>query len=202
MTPARQLPWGRRRDVRVEVGGIERQHIRRKLEPPHRRPREGHLRRLQLLLGHLLRQPVKRLPAERLIRQAREPRDAAAKKVSQVALRPGPACALDRHGQHHLPHRRPLLGPKAAAGAIDVLDEVQLLGDPHQRADVPHRAGADGLRRLQVRHPRRIRRPQDGLPRHGPPGLGIPNGLGSHAIAAAANLTLEKMHIAHVARAI
>ena len=65
VAPPRQLSRSRGGDIRVKVGGVEGQHIRRQLETPDSRAGDLDLRSLQLLIGDLRGQPVKRLPRER-----------------------------------------------------------------------------------------------------------------------------------------
>ena len=48
-------------DVGVEVRGVEREHVRRQLEPGDGRLRDRHLRLLQFALGNLLGDAMKRL---------------------------------------------------------------------------------------------------------------------------------------------
>ena len=62
---ARQFSWCGGRHVRIKIGCVERQHIRRQLEVPDNRAGDLHLRFLQLLIVDLCGQPVKRLPGER-----------------------------------------------------------------------------------------------------------------------------------------
>jgi hypothetical protein len=69
-----QFSGGGGRDVGVEVGRVERQHVRRQREAPDGRAGDLDLRLLQLLLGDLGGQPVERLPGEGRGRQARYPR--------------------------------------------------------------------------------------------------------------------------------
>ena len=65
MTSTSQLASGRRRDVRVEVGRVERQHVGGQLEPPDRSLRKLDLCHLELALGHRLRDAMERLACER-----------------------------------------------------------------------------------------------------------------------------------------
>ena len=66
----RQFAWRGRRDVRVKVGRVERQHVRRQLEMADGRAGDLDLRILQLRIGHLRGQSMKRLSAKRSGRQA------------------------------------------------------------------------------------------------------------------------------------
>jgi hypothetical protein len=50
--------------MRVEVGGVECEHIRREFELGNGGLRNCHLRLRQGMLGDLLRYPMKSLPAE------------------------------------------------------------------------------------------------------------------------------------------
>ena len=64
MPATRQLPWRNRRNVGVEICGIKRQHVGRKLEPGHSRFRNRDLRLLQLLISDLPGHPMIGLAAE------------------------------------------------------------------------------------------------------------------------------------------
>src|SRR5471030_2614742 len=57
-----QFSWRGRRDVRVKIGRVERQHVRRQLEMLDGRAGDLDLRILQLLISDLRSQSVKRLP--------------------------------------------------------------------------------------------------------------------------------------------
>jgi hypothetical protein len=117
--------------VRVKIGRVERQHVRRQLEILDGRAGDFDLRILQLLLFDLRRQTVKRLPGKRRSRQARYPRYRRFQKGRQMALgrwRTGP---LYGHGKHHLPHCRTIRRSPQTTRLIDEPDQVQLLGDPY-----------------------------------------------------------------------
>ena len=68
---ARQLPWCSGGDMRVKVGRVERQHVRRQLEAPNDRAGDLDLRLLQLFIRDLGGQSMKRLPGKPGGRQAR-----------------------------------------------------------------------------------------------------------------------------------
>src|SRR6266568_1115977 len=74
----------------------------------------------------------------------------------------------------------PCLGAAVAARAIDVTDDIKLLGHPQQRADIPDRARADGPRVTEVRLERRVDRTQNHLARDRAALCGIPDRLGGH----------------------
>src|SRR5215204_644249 len=86
----RQIAGGPCINVGVEVRGVEREHVCRQLETADGSLRNGHLRLLQLLIGHLLCDTVKGLPGERSARQTRQPGQATVEKLTQFAL--GPRC--------------------------------------------------------------------------------------------------------------
>jgi hypothetical protein len=111
-----------------------------------------------------------------------------------MALRCGRTRALDRDGEYHLSDRGTIRGPWDPAGLVDELNHIELLGDPDQRPDVTDPPRPDRARQSQVRHRRRIRRPQDGLPREGPLLRGIPQRLGSDAVPPPPNRALEDVH--------
>jgi hypothetical protein len=90
-------------DVGIEVRRVEGQHVRREFEVRHRRLGDGHLSLLQVVLGDLLSEAMKRLPSERRSRQARHPRQTRIKEVAEVALGPGRTRPLNRHGNSQLP---------------------------------------------------------------------------------------------------
>src|SRR5471030_1502433 len=60
-----QFSWRGRRDVRVKIGRVERQHVRRQLEMLDGRAGDLDLRILQLLISDLRSQSVKRLASKR-----------------------------------------------------------------------------------------------------------------------------------------
>ncbi len=184
-----------RRDVGIEVRGVEGDHVGRQLEPGHRRVRDRHLRLLQLARADLLRHPMRRLPAERRARQARDTRHARIQKVRQVTLRSRRARPLDGDSDGHLADRRAPLGPKAAARPVDVCDQIQLLRDPGQRADVPHRARAHRTRGTEIDDRWRSRRPQHHLARDRPTASRVPHRLGRDPVAVAIHLAFEHMHV-------
>ncbi|TCG03841.1 hypothetical protein BZM27_45395 [Paraburkholderia steynii] len=74
VSPSSQLAGRLRVDVGIEVRRIERKHVGRELEAGDRCIRDGHLRLLQLLIGHLLRDAMKRLARKGGAGQARQAR--------------------------------------------------------------------------------------------------------------------------------
>ena len=181
-------------DVGVEIGCIERQHVRGQLEAGDGGPRDGHLRLLQLLVAHLLGDAMKGLAGERAARQTRHARQTRVEKLAQLALGSGCAGALNRHGHRQLAYRGAAFGAHRAACPIDLADQVQLLGHPNQRADITDTARAHGLGRTQIHHWRWIDRPEHDLPCDAAPALGVPHGLRRDAVAAAFDLSLENVH--------
>src|SRR5262249_11226513 len=79
----RQLSLRGRCDMRVEIRGVERQHVGGKLEAPDRSLRERNLRRFQLLFGHLLGNAIERLARELRGRQTRRSWQAIRKKLRE-----------------------------------------------------------------------------------------------------------------------
>src|SRR6202166_3455444 len=100
-----QFAWRLRVDVRIEVRRVEREHVRGKLEPGNGSFRDRYLRLLQLMLGHLLRDAMKPLPAERGSRQTRQARQTRIQKFPQLALGSGRARPLNRHCHSQLAYR-------------------------------------------------------------------------------------------------
>jgi hypothetical protein len=74
MPTTRQLAWRHRRNVGVEIRGVEGQHVGRKLEPDYSRFRNGDLRLLQLLISDMLGHPMIGLATECRSRQTRQAR--------------------------------------------------------------------------------------------------------------------------------
>jgi hypothetical protein len=121
-----QFSWSGGGDVRVKVGGIERQHVGRQFEVPDGRAGDLDLRLLQVLISDLRGQPVKRLPGESRGRQARHPRYTRFQKDRQMAFGGRRTSTLYRHGEHHLAHGR--------------------TGDPYQSSHVADPSRSDGPR--------------------------------------------------------
>jgi hypothetical protein len=194
MPPTRQFPGRRRRDVRVEVGGVERQHIGGQREAPHRRPRDRDLGLRQLLLGDVPRQPVERLSGERRGGEARDPRDARPQERTQVPFGPRHARPLDRDGQHHLAHGRPRLRAGRAARSVDGPHHVELLGYPRQRPDVPDATGSHRASLVEVGDGRAVGGAQHGLSGKGSLPDPIPQRLGGNAIPATTDHPFKDVH--------
>jgi hypothetical protein len=159
----RQFPWCRSGDMRVKVGRVERQHIRRQLEAPNYRAGDLDLRPLQLLLRDLGGQSVKRLPGERGGRQARHAWNARFQKRSKMALARRLTGSLYRNGEHHLANRRTTPRSFQATGLINELDQIQLLSDPYQSTHVADQSRPHRMCRTQVGDRSGICRAQNGL---------------------------------------
>src|SRR5471032_2990857 len=101
-----QFSWRGRRDVRVKIGRVERQHVRRQLEMLDGRAGDLDLRILQLLISDLRSQSVKRLASKRRGWQAGYPWYRRFQKSRQMAFRRRRTGSLHCHGEHHLTHRR------------------------------------------------------------------------------------------------
>jgi hypothetical protein len=186
-----QVARRRRGDVRVEVGGVEREDIRRQLEPARRRPRHRQLRLLQVPVGHLPGRPIKRVACEGRRRQARHPGHTALQKPGKVALGRRRARALDGDRDHDLAHRRPAHRPWQPAGRIDGPHQVELLRHPEQRPDIADALGARRPRAREIDRRGRVRRPEDGLAGERALPGGIPERLGGDAVPMATDRPLE-----------
>ena len=102
-----ELPRGQRGDMRIEVRGVEREHVRAEIEAGNGRLRDRHLRPLQIALGDLLRHAMERLPAERRARQTRQARHARVQNSPKI---PGSAPARMRAGSRRRPPVHPPKG--------------------------------------------------------------------------------------------
>src|SRR5476651_946639 len=125
-----QFSWRGRRDVRVKIGRVERQHVRRQLEMLDGRAGDLDLRILQLLISDLRSQSVKRLASKRRGWQAGYPWYRRFQKSRQMAFRRRRTGSLHCHGEHHLTHRRTVSRFPQTTGFIDEPDQTQLLSDP------------------------------------------------------------------------
>jgi hypothetical protein len=125
-----QFSWCGSRDVRIEIGRIERQHVRRQLKMLDGRAGDLDLRILQLLIGDLRRQSVKRLAGKRRGGEAGHPRYRRFQKGRQMAF--GGRCtgSLYCHGEDHLTDRGTVSRLTQTTRLIDEPDQVQLLSDP------------------------------------------------------------------------
>ena len=94
-----------------------------------------------------------------------------------------------------------ILGAQARAGAIDVADQIKLLGHPDQGAHIAHRARTNGARGAQIGDGRRSDGAQHHLTRDRTTLVRIPDGLGGDAVAMAIDLAFENMHLFHVSAA-
>src|SRR5882724_9871232 len=115
MATPRKLSLRRGRDMRVEVRGVERQHVGRELEAPDRRPCERNLCGFQLLVRHPLGDAIERLTCKLRGLQTRDTRQALLEELRQVSLRPGRAHPLECHRKYHLAYRRSAIGYVAYA---------------------------------------------------------------------------------------
>src|SRR5258708_702077 len=103
-----QLAWCGSRDVRVEIGRVERQHVRRQLEMLDGGASDLDLRILQLFIRDLRGQSVKRLAGKRGRWEAGYPRYDRFHKGGQMAFGRRRTGTLDCHGQHHLTNGWPV----------------------------------------------------------------------------------------------
>ena len=192
-------PWRQRRNVGVEIRGIEGQHVGGKLEPGHSRFGNCDLGLLQLLIGDLPRHPMIGLASEYRRRQTGQARHGPIQKLGQVPLGSGRAGSLDgyRHGQ--LTDRRAAFGAEVTAGTVDVPYQIELLGNPDQRADIPNRLRPNRSRGTQISHRSRCCRAKHGLARNGTAADRVPDRLGRDTVATAIHDPFEYMHIFHVA---
>ena len=182
-------------DVGVEVRRVEGQHVGRELEVRHRRLGDGHLSMLQVVIGDLLGDAMKCLPAERRSGQARHPRQTRVEEVTQVAFGSGCTSPLNRHGNSQLAHRRTPLGANVAACPIDEPDQVELFGHPNQCADVAQCARSHGACGSEIGHRCWCSGSQHDLARHGALPLRVPHRLSGDAIAATTNFSFEYVHV-------
>jgi len=106
---------------------------------------------------------------------------------------------LYRHGNDHLADCRAILGARLTTGPINESDQVQLLGNPHQSADITDPLGADSANQTQIRDRRRIGRAQNGLSCERTLPDWIPHRLGRDAIPFATDYPLEYIHFFHLA---
>jgi len=120
-------------------------------------------------------------------------------KLRQIPLRAGRARPLDGYRHCQLADRRAAFSAKVAARPVDVSDQIELLGNPDQRADIPNCLRAYRSRSGQIRDRRGGCRAKHGLPRNGTAPGRVPHRLGGDAVAPAIDLSLEDMHIFHVA---
>ena len=195
MTALGQLARRDGGNVRVEIGRVEGQHIRRESESRNGRLGNRHLCLFQSLLVNLLGYPMKRLTAEGRARQTRQARHAGIQKVAQVTFGSRRAGSLNGHRDSQLANGRTVFRPKVAAGPINMRNEFQLLGDPDQSPDVADGPRPNGARGGQVRDWRTYGGPQHDLAGDRTPADRVPNRLGGDSVAATVNLTFKDMHI-------
>ena len=101
---------------------------------------------------------------------------------------------LHRYGKHHLSDAGASSRRLQPTCLIDESDQVQLLGDPHQRSDItdplcPYRSS-----RSQIDHWWRIRRAQHGLPREWSLPNRIPHRLGGDPVPTPSYLALKHIY--------
>src|SRR5258708_16589888 len=101
---------------------------------------------------------------------------------------------LHRYGEHHFADRWTVAGNCYTTGLIDKLDQVQLLGNPHQSPDVTDSPSTNRARRGQVGKWGRIGWAQHCLPRERPLLAGIPQRLRCNPIPPATHLALKYIH--------
>ena len=77
--------------------------------------------------------------------------------------------------------------------------QIELFGNPDQRADIPNCLRPDGSRGTEIRNRRRCRRAKNSLAGNGTAPDRVPNRLGRDTVAAAVHLSFKYMHIFHVA---
>ena len=148
-----QPPWRQRRNVGVEIRGIEGQHVCGKLEPGHSRFGNCDLGLLQLLIGDLPRHPMIGLFSE--YRRGRQDKRGTAPSRNSAKSRLGP-CEQARWmatATANSPTDGPPLAPRSPRGTVDVPYQIELLGQPKINAPTsptalrPHRS-----RGTQIRH--------------------------------------------------
>jgi len=139
------------------------------------------------------------LASEYRRRQTRQARYGPIQKLRQVPLGSGRAGPLDgyRHGQ--LADRRAAFGAKAAASPVDMPYQIELLGNPDQRADIPDCLRPHRPCGAQIRDRSCCRGAKHSLARNGTAPERIPNRLSGDTVAAAVHTPFENMHIFHVA---
>jgi hypothetical protein len=106
---------------------------------------------------------------------------------------------LNRYGENHLAHRRPVGGCTQRTSLINELNQIQLLGDPYQCPPITDPLGAYSAQRPQVGDGRRISGPQHSLACEGSLANGIPHGLGCDSVAPATHHPLKNVHFFHLA---
>src|ERR1039457_3296007 len=100
------------------------------------------------------------------------------------------------------PTRRPtgrLWRAKVAARPVDVPYQIELLGNPDQRADISNCLRPYRSRGTQIRDRRLCCRAQHNLARNGTATDWVPDRLGRDTVAEAIHISFEDMHIFHVA---
>jgi hypothetical protein len=152
-----------------------------------------------MLIVDLPSHPMIGLAREYRSRQTRQARYGLIQKLGQVPLGSGRARPLDGHRHGQLADRWAAFGAKVAAGPVDVPYQIELLGNPDQRADIPNCLRPHRSRGTQIRHRSRCRRAKHRLARNGTATDRVPDRLGRDAVAAAIHDPFEYMHIFHVA---
>jgi hypothetical protein len=113
-------------------------------------------------------------------------------------LGPGQGCRpLNRYHKHHFAERDAGLA-RTSARAIDDPNQVELLGDPCERAHVADTLGSDREGHAKISVADRLDRAECHLSRHRALSFGIPNGLGSYALPATIYFALKGVHFLHV----
>jgi hypothetical protein len=116
-----------------------------------------------------------------------------------MTLGSGRTGPLNRHGNNHLTDCRTILGSLLTTCPINESDQIQLLGNPNQSANITDPLGADGANQTQIREGRRIGRPQNGLSGERTLTTGIPDGLGCDPVPLATHHSLKYVHFFHLA---
>ena len=120
-------------------------------------------------------------------------------KLRQIPLGSGRARPLDGHRHSQLTDRRAAFCAKVAARPVDVPYQIELFGNPDQRADIPNCLRPDGSCGTEIRDRRRCRRAKNSLARDGTAPDRVPNRLGRDTVTATIQPPFEYMHIFHVA---
>jgi hypothetical protein len=116
-----------------------------------------------------------------------------------MALRTGRTSPLNRDGNDHLADCRTILGSLLTTRPINESDQIQLLGNPNQSANITDPLPADRAHQTQICDRWWIGRTQNGLSRERTLPAGIPYGLGCDAVSPATHLPLKYIHFFHLA---
>jgi hypothetical protein len=200
MSAARELAFGRRSDVCVEVGRVEGQDAGRQLESLDRCPGETDLRGVEAPRRDLSGDTVKRLSRERSRWEAGCSWQAIIQESTEGALRARGARPLHGDCENHFADRRTHLNANCAACTIDAAHDVELLRNPEQGTDIANRTLPDNAQVGQLYGRRRVIGSENHLTSDASTCLGIPNRLRDDAVPAPGRLPGEEVHLLHVAR--